>query len=438
MPQTPQSDSLARSGARPQSEFPAVLAELRRMQEQRDSGAKLRVYVAGSSGEPTQMLETLKEHPSAAERLHFLQFPLPGINQFDFTELSQTTEQTVFFMSAAIKEAPRDRLHYVPIHMRRVYDYLLENPVDVALLQLARDRDGVLRVAANADFASAAVAHSDTIVIASLNEGFVAPVGAPLAPRIDYLFTGASTVPVFPGAATGLDASGVERAIGDYVASIVRDGDCLQTGIGAIPAAVLAALGDKVDLGFHGGLIDDGVFALIEQGVITGARKSIDRGLHITGIVLGSESLFQRLAQRDDVLLVGANRTHESSVIANIDNFVSINSAVQVDLLGQVNGEFAGGRQLSGTGGSVDFMRSARGSKGGRSIVALPATARGGSVSRIVQRVDMVTALRTDVDIVVTEYGIAQLRDQPLAARVTRLAAIAAPDYRPELLSVIE
>ena len=259
MPQTPQSDSLAQqealAGARPQSEFPAVLAELRRIHDGRDPGASLRVYVAGSSGEPTQLLEALNGQPAAAERLHFLQFPLPGINRFDFTALSETTEQTVFFMSAAVKDAPRERLHYVPIHMRRVYDFLLENPVDVALLQVARDRDGVLRVAANADFAGAAVAHSDTTVIASLNEGFVAPVGAPIAPRIDHLFTGASAVPVFPGVAAGSETSPVEQAIGRYVASIIRDGDCLQTGIGAIPAAVLAALGDKIDLGFHGGLI---------------------------------------------------------------------------------------------------------------------------------------------------------------------------------------
>ena len=422
---------------KPEAEFLDLLTTLRASHEECGSGAKLRVYVAGSSGEPTGLLEQLRAHPEVAERLHFLQFPLPGMNLFDFTSLSQTTEHTVFFMSAALKNAAAERLHYVPIHMRRVYDYLFENPVDVALLQVAHDASGTLRFVANADFVGAAIANRGTTVIAALNEGFVAPSGAPVAERIDFLFSGSNNVPVFPGAATGSKVGSVEQAIGGYVASLIRDGDCLQTGIGAIPAAVLAALGDKIDLGFHGGLIDDGVFQLIERGVITGARKSIDRGLHIAGIVLGSEVLFEKLAQRDDVLLVGANRTHESSVIAAIDNFVSINSAVQVDLLGQVNGEFAGGRQLSGTGGSVDFMRSARGSTGGRSIVALPATARGGNVSRIVQRVDMVTALRTDVDIVVTEYGIAHLRDQPLQQRVRRLAAIAAPEYREELLATI-
>ncbi len=257
-------------------------------------------------------------------------------------------------------------------------------------------------------------------------------------PRIDYLIRGASQVPEFGSEPTISAASGVsdvERAIGNYVASLIRDGDCLQTGIGAIPAAVLAALSDKSDLGFHGGLIDDGVFQLIEQGVMTGARKTLDAGLHITGSVLGSAALLAKLADRPDVLLVGADRTHESSVIAQIDNFVSINSAVQVDLLGQINGEFAGGRQLSGTGGSVDFMRSARSSRGGRSVVALPATAKGGSVSRIVSRVDMVTALRTDVDIVVTEFAIAHLRDQPLGERVRRLAAVAAPEFRAALLA---
>jgi acyl-CoA hydrolase len=217
------------------------------------------------------------------------------------------------------------------------------------------------------------------------------------------------------------------------VAGLIRDGDCLQTGIGAIPAAVLAALQDKRDLGLHGGLFDAGMLALIDAGVITGERKGRDKGVHIACSVLGSAALLDRLSERTDVLLKGANYTHEASVISQIDNFVSINSAVQVDLLGQLNGEFAGNRQISGTGGSVDFMRAARGSRGGRSIVAMPATARGGSLSRIVARVDMVTALRTDIDIVVTQYGVAQLRDQPLAERARRLIAIAAPEFRDKL-----
>lgn len=419
----------------PLNEFPALLRRLQgesvvrgTAQSGSNTGslAKPRVYVAGSSGEPSAMLATLHDDPDAAANLHFLQFPLPALNKMDFTQLHESTEQSVFFMTAALRKADAARLHFVSIHMRRVYDYLVENPLAIALLQVASDRDGALRFVANADFIGAAVANPDTVIVAQLNTGFVAPLGAPLAQRIDYLLEGASNVPEYPPAA--IDS--VAEKIGAYVASLIEDGDCLQTGIGAIPAAVLAALHSKRDLGFHGGLIDDGVLALIEQGVMTGARKAIDTGKHVAGIVLGSARLLEQLSLRDDVLLVGANHTHDAAVIAQLENFVSINSAVQVDLLGQVNGEFAGGRQISGTGGSVDFMRSARGSKGGRSIVALPATARGGSLSRIVQRVDMVTALRSDIDIVVTEFGIARLRDVPMPERARRLTAIAAPEFR--------
>ena len=133
----------------------------------------------------------------------------------------------------------------------------------------------------------------------------------------------------------------------------------------------------------------------------------------------------------------GADYTHDAAIISQLDNFVSINSAVEIDLMGQVNSEVVAGRQVSGAGGSVDFMRAAKMSKGGRSIVAMSATAKGGSVSRIVPRVDVVTALRTDVDIVVTEYGVAALKDAPLPARAERLIAISHPDFRDGLISAI-
>ena len=223
------------------------------------------------------------------------------------------------------------------------------------------------------------------------------------------------------------------QEIGRLVARLIRDGDCLQTGIGAIPAAILNQLTDKNDLGMHGGLIDDGGMRLIQQGTLNGARKAIDTGRHITGMALGSDDLMQWLASEHNVVFRGANHTHEVSVIRQLEGFVSVNSAVEVDLFGQVNAEMAGGRQISGTGGSVDFMRAAKASKGGRSIVAMNATARGGSVSRIVPKVEIVTALRTDVDTVVTEYGVAQIKDLPNAARAEAMIEIAAPQFRDQL-----
>ena len=207
----------------------------------------------------------------------------------------------------------------------------------------------------------------------------------------------------------------------------------MQTGIGAIPAAILNQLTDKNDLGMHGGLIDDGGMRLIQQGILNGVRKAIDTGTHVTGMALGSDDLMQWLATQRNVVFRGANHTHEVSVIRQLDGFVSVNSAVEVDLFGQVNSEMTGDRQISGTGGSVDFMRAAKASKDGRSIVAMNATARGGSVSRIVPKVEMVTALRTDVDTVVTEYGVAQIKDLPNAARAEAMIEIAAPQFRDQL-----
>ena len=148
------------------------------------------------------------------------------------------------------------------------------------------------------------------------------------------------------------------------MAALIRDGDCLQTGIGAIPAAILNQLDGKNDLGMHGGLIDDGSMRLIENGNLTGARKALDTHKHVTGMALGSAELMAWLARRRDVVFRGANHTHEVSAIRQLDGFVSVNSAVEVDLFGQVNAEMAGGRQISGTGGSVDFMRAAKSVQG--------------------------------------------------------------------------
>ena len=325
------------------------------------------------------------------------------------------------------------RVQFIPIQMRAVFDYLRQSPVDVALLSSSRGADGRLRYGTNVDFLDALLASAKDIVL-EINTDMVAPAGSPLVDetRISLAIEMSSGKPVFPQGE--IDAT--SAAIGESIATLVQDGDCLQTGIGAVPAAILANLDGRSDLGFHGGLIDDGVMRLIENGNMTGLNKSIDSGSHITGMALGSEALFDWLAHADkgaDVVFRSADYTHESSVIRQLDNFVSINSAVEIDLMGQVNAEVAGSKQISGTGGSVDFMRAARMSRGGRSIVAMASTARGGSVSRIVNRVGVVTALRTDVDIVVTEYGIARLRDTSLASRREQLIAIAHPDFRDEL-----
>jgi len=301
------------------------------------------------------------------------------------------------------------------------------------MVQAARDAEGVLRLGPNVDFAAAALAAAGTVLV-EINEGITAPASSLVLDeaKIDASIT--SNRPIAEMAPPVIDEAAA--AIGANVGALIRDGDCIQTGIGSIPAAILKELGGLNDLGMHGGLIDDGGMALIQAGNLNGSRKAIDTGLHITGMALGSTSLYDWLADMPTVQFRGADHTHEIGVIRQLENFVSINSAVEVDLYGQVNAEFAGGRQLSGTGGSVDFMRSARASRGGRSIVAMNATARGGTVSRIVPKVEMVTALRTDVDLVVTEFGVAKLDGIPVPERARRLIQIAAPEFREELLDL--
>jgi 4-hydroxybutyrate CoA-transferase len=387
-----------------------------------------KVYVAGSSNEPVGLLDAIARTPGCAADVEFTHFPLAQLNTRDLTALDERARVRTFFMAPQYANSPR--VAFVPMQMRAVFDHIARTTFDIVLVQLAYDRRGRLRFGPNVDFVDAAIRNAHT-VLAEVNRAVVAPAGCPLAPlgRITAVLETERHLAEFP--AVALDD--VSRRIGAHVAELIPDGACIQTGIGSIPAAALAALSEKSDLGLHSGLIDDAVMALIRRGVMTGREKPVDREQHVTGMALGSAKLLEWLADTPSVAFRGANHTHEVAVIRELTNFVSINSAVEVDLLGQVNAELVSGRQISGTGGSVDFMRAAKSSRGGRSIVALTATARGGTVSRIVPRAEVVTALRTDVDLVVTEYGVAELRDASNAERAERLIAIAAPQFREEL-----
>jgi acyl-CoA hydrolase len=286
----------------------------------------------------------------------------------------------------------------------------------------------------NADIFDA-VRESAKIVVAELNDGFVAAAGAPLVPETSIDYVVETERPLIEMSPSKIDP--VSEKIGALVAALIGDGDCIQTGIGAIPAAILASLSQHNDLGLHGGLIDDGGMALVRNGNLNGAAKARDPGIHTAGMAVGSLDLYEWLADTPSVQLAGANITHEISILGSIGHFVSINSAVEVDLEGQVNAEVIAGRQISGTGGSVDFMRAAKASRDGRSIIAMTATAKGDSVSRIVPKVEMVTALRTDVDIVVTEFGVADLRHATQQRRREALIDIAHPDFQATLRDAI-
>ncbi|MBQ9530926.1 MAG: 4-hydroxybutyrate CoA-transferase [Eubacterium sp.] len=234
-----------------------------------------------------------------------------------------------------------------------------------------------------------------------------------------------------------VNISDVEMEIGKYCASLINDGDCLQLGIGGIPNAVCAQLKDKKDLGLHSELVGDGVVELLEEGIINNKKKNTKRGRTVIGAAFGSEILNRYIDNNPSVELHPIDYVNNPSKIAQNDNMVSINSCIQVDLLGQVVSDTIGLSQFSAVGGQVDFVRGATMSKGGRSIIAMPATARKGTVSRIVPLItegSAVTTPRNDVNYVVTEYGIAQLKGKTVKERAKALIMIAHPAFRPHLI----
>jgi acyl-CoA hydrolase len=236
-------------------------------------------------------------------------------------------------------------------------------------------------------------------------------------------------------------AGDIEAAIASHVADLVPDGATIQFGIGRLPAAVVRHLAGHRDLGVHSGIITDGIAELIEAGAVTGARKSVDRGLVVTGFLMGTRALIDRAAADSSIQLRDTRYTHDHAVLAAQHALVAVNSAIEVDLTGQANIETAAGRYVGGIGGAADFSRGAARSEGGVPVIAVPSTTSastaglgGNRASRIVASLSGPVGLaRADAGVIVTEYGVADLRGLSLARRRERMIAIAHPDHRAAL-----
>jgi acyl-CoA hydrolase len=281
------------------------------------------------------------------------------------------------------------------------------------------------------DFIKAAVDKA-RVVIAEVNEQVPFTLGDAVLPasRIACaVHVSRMPVEVPPGKITETDL-----AIAKIAAGYIGDGTVLQTGVGAVPDAILRLLHDRRDLGVHSGMLGDGLVDLVEAGVITNARKSIDVGVSVTGALIGTRRLYQFAHRNPRIAMRASSYTHNEGVLARLTRLVTINSAIEVDLTGQVNAEQSGTQYLGGTGGQVDYVRAGSRSPGGRSIIALPATVKGGKISRITATLaGPVTTGRSEVDVIVTEFGAAELKGQTLAERARRLVKIAHPDFREDL-----
>ena len=334
---------------------------------------------------------------------------------------------------AALAQSGQLELH--PVHYSQLPTLLAgELRADVVLLQLSTaDSDGRHSLGVASDFQLAA-ARQARVVIAEVN------ARAPFSPsallpdnvRIDHVVSVDEPLVEFPRSSI----DGVSERIAAHVAGLVVDGAVLQMGMGSLMEAVCQALESHRDLGIHTGMLTDGLADLMTKGVVTNARKGEYAGRSVTASLLGSRQLFEFAHRNPAICLVETGISHGAASLAGLKRFCSINSAVEVDLSGQVNAEVSRGRYVGAVGGQVDFARAAARSEGGISIIALPSSAGGGKISRIVVQLSgPVTTPRSDVDYVVTEWGAARLRGRSLNERVKLMAGIAHPDHRDALLN---
>lgn len=400
-----------------------------------------RVVVGHACGEPATLIRAMVANADEYSDVEIVHLVPMADTSYCERGMEKHFRHNSFFAGAGTRQAIIDgRADFTPAFFSEIPD-LLRGPlsVDVALVNLSPpDQHGYCSFGVSVDYTKPA-AESARTVIAQVNPRMPRTLGQSFihVSQIDFIVeVDDRVIELSPPKITD-----VERSIGRHCASLVRDNDTLQLGIGSIPDAVLLSLGEKNGLGIHSEMLSDGVVDLIEAGVITNKSKNFHPGRSVVTFLMGSQRLYDYADDNPAVEMAPVDFVNDPRVIAQNDNMVSINSCVQVDLTGQVVSESVGLRQISGVGGQVDFVRGATMSRGGRTIMAMPSAARRGTISKIVSLIDegaAVTTSRCDVDYVVTEHGVAQLRGRTLRSRAKELIRIAHPEYRPGLLAEYE
>ena len=380
------------------------LTLLEKLAEQRASLSGTTLFIGASFAGTLQ--------PEHADHLRFVSFGALGTNR---------------------RLARAGALGIVPCHVAQLGPYFTQGAIgcDVLLVQLSpQGPDGRYSFGATADYIRAA-ANKATLVIAEINDQAPRVFGDPglTEAEIDIAIHTSRPLPQVPAA----KPAPTDDAIAAHAANFIGDNAVLQMGIGATPDAILRKLTDRKNLGFHSGMMSDAVVDLITQGVITNATKPIDPGISITGALIGTEKLYRFAHDNPALALRSAAYTHAAEILARLPTLITINSAIEVDLSGQINAEQIGEEYVGGIGGQADYVRAGHRAEQGHAIIALPSSATGG-ISRIVKRLSTpVTTQRADADIIVTEYGAAQLKGCTLAERARRLIAIAHPAHREAL-----
>lgn len=399
-----------------------------------------RVVVAHACGEPSHLLEAMVANADAYRNVEIVHMVAMGKGEYCKPEYADNFRHNAFFVGGSTRDAIAEgRGDFTPSFFFEIpRQFSTTMPVDVAMVMVTPpDENGMCSLGVSVDYTLEAVKQAK-LVIAQVNPQmpWTGPHSLVSVDELDCIVE--YEAPLIELAPPKIGE--VEKAIGEHCASLVPDGATLQLGIGAIPDAVLLFLKGKKDLGIHSEMFSDGVVELAEAGVITNAQKTLNPGKFVVAFLMGTRRLYDFVDHNPDVELRPVDYVNNPFIIAQNDNLISINSCVQVDLMGQVASETIGPRQISGVGGQVDFVRGASASKGGVSIMAMPSTVKG-KVSKIVLLLDegaAVTTSRNDIDYVVTEYGVAALKGRTLRQRARALIEIAHPDFRDGLKAEYE
>jgi len=396
-----------------------------------------RVYISGNAATPYVLMNALaarKDDLKGVELAHVL---LLGEDPLSRPEMEGHFRHNSLFVGPADRKAINEgRADYIPIFLHQIPDLFFGNqmPLDVVMLHLSPpDEHGFMSYGVEV-LASKAAAETAKVVIAQVNEKMPRVLGDSFihVSRVNKIVEVSEELPQLEKK----PFSDVEKKIGRFIADLIEDGSTLQLGIGGIPDAVLAALEGRRDLGIHTEMVSDGVMEAIESGTITGAKKTFHPYKVILTFLLGSDRLYDFADNNPVFEAHPTDYTNHPFNVSRNDNMIAINSAIELDITGQVCSDSIGSYIYSGFGGQVDFIRGAAHSRGGKPIIALPSTAKGGELSRIVPYLKKgagVVTTRADVKYVVTEFGIAFLHGKNLQERTKALIDIAHPDFRDDL-----
>jgi acyl-CoA hydrolase/GNAT superfamily N-acetyltransferase len=398
-----------------------------------------RIFVGSGAAEPEALVQGLCDYGEHLEQNEIVHLLTLGAAPYVAPALAHRFRHAAFFIGANVRQAVQEgRADFIPVFLSEIPALIRSGrmPIDVALIQVSPpDRHGFVSLGVSVDIVRAAVENA-SFVVAEVNPHMPRTFGESVLSMdlIDAVVPVDHALPEL--LAPVLDDA--DREIGKLVATLIPDGATLQLGIGRAPDATLEALSKHRDLGIHTEMFSDGVRKLVESGVITGKRKNTLPGKLVTSFVMGSPALYDWVDENPSIEMRGSDFTNDPFVIAQHERFVSINSALAVDLTGQVAADSIGTKLYSGIGGQVDFVRGASRSRGGRSIIAMRATAEKGARSRISAELEAgsgVVTTRGDVHYVVTEYGIADLWGKSIRQRAMALIDIAHPDVRADLLA---